>query len=167
MASITVSVADKHTIDGLLASVVELFREDAGTHDPTTDISWPVREGADYYAGLLDDPGCLLLIARSDVGTTVGHLVGKLREPTTLQPVRLAVLESIRVAPEVRGSGVGSRLVDQFFGWARDRAAAVASVSAYANNTRAQRFYQRQGFAPQTLTLRSVVPIAADQRLDH
>src|SRR5215467_1698556 len=154
MTSITISVADERTVAALTASVVELFAEDAGQFDPSVDTAWPVREGADYYAGIVNDPTCLLLIATAG-DRPVGHLVGKLREPTTLQPVRFAVLESMRVAPDLRGNDVGGQLARRFLGWARESGAQVASVTAYAANAGAQRFYGRHGFTPQSVTLRA------------
>jgi ribosomal protein S18 acetylase RimI-like enzyme len=59
------------------------------------------------------------------------------------------------VHPGHRDAGVGSALVRHFAGWARDRDAVQASVSAYAANEAAQRFYARHGFTPMTVTLRA------------
>jgi GNAT superfamily N-acetyltransferase len=151
-----VSVAGPADLDEFVASVTELFREDAGRHDPYMNLDWPAREGAAYYGGLLSDPSCLLALARCD-GRGVGHLVGKLSEPSPLRRARFAILESIRVDPAVRGRGVGGLLVREFFGWAQARGAERASVTAFAANEAAQRFYRRHGFAAQTVSLRAVV----------
>lgn len=151
---ISVTAAGPADLDAFVASVTGLFEEDAGTHDPVTDVSWPVREGHDYYGGLLADEAVLLAVARAD-DRVVGHVVGKLVEPDSLRRARLAVLESIRVDPAHRGHGVGSRLVEHFLDWARSRRATQASVSAFAANTGAQRLYHRHGFTPMTLTLRA------------
>ena len=152
--TVTVTATGRPDLDDFVASVIGLFAEDAGTHDAAMDVSWPVREGRDYYGGLLDDRTCLLAVAR-DADRVVGHLVGKLLEPDSLRLHRIAVLESMRVDPAHRGRGVGSRLIDHFFGWAREREAQQASVSAFAANTGAQRLYQRHGFTPMTITLRA------------
>jgi ribosomal protein S18 acetylase RimI-like enzyme len=88
-----------------------LFREDAGVHDPYADTSWPTRAGLAHYTALTTDAACLLLLAR-DGDAVVGYLVGKLSEPspTTRQPVRFAVLESIHVDADRRGAGFGGAL---------------------------------------------------------
>jgi ribosomal protein S18 acetylase RimI-like enzyme len=156
MSDVTVSAAGRDDVDDLVESVAGLFREDAGRHDPTVDVDWPALEGADYYRGLLGDEECLLALAR-DGDRVVGHLVGKLSRPDSYRRERIAVLESIRVHPDARDAGVGSLLVRHFVDWARDRAAVQASVSAYAANEAAQRFYARHGFTPMTTTLRTVL----------
>jgi GNAT superfamily N-acetyltransferase len=151
-----VSVAGPADLDAFVASVAGLFREDAGRHDPYMDLDWPNREGVAWYGGLATDPNCLLALARHE-GRGVGHLVGKLAEPDSIRLARFAILESIRVDPAVRGRGVGGLLVREFFAWAQARGAERASVTAYAANEAAQRFYRRHGFAPQSVTLRAAL----------
>lgn len=153
MSAVTVKAAGRDDIDAVVESVAGLFREDAGRNDRTVNVDWPALEGAANYAGLLGDEDCLLAVAR-DGDRVVGHLVGKLSRPDSYRRECIAVLESIRVQPEHRDAGVGTVLVQHFLEWARDREAAQASVSAYAANGAAQRFYARHGFAPMTTTLR-------------
>jgi ribosomal protein S18 acetylase RimI-like enzyme len=157
MNPVTVTPATRADLDAFVASVAALFREDAGRHDPTMDVGWPAAEGGPYYAGLLDDDGCLLAVARDGSGQVIGHLVGKLTGPDALRTCRLAILESLRVDPSARGAGVGSRLIENFLHWAREKDAEVASVSAFAANGGALRLYERHGFRPQTVTLRTAV----------
>ncbi|HEY6749081.1 MAG TPA: GNAT family N-acetyltransferase [Mycobacteriales bacterium] len=156
MSDVTVSAAGRDDIDAVVESVAGLFREDAGVHDPTVNVDWPALEGADNYAALVGDDSCLLTVAR-DGDRVVGHLVGKLAQPDSFRRQRIAVLESIRVHPDARDAGVGTLLVRHFLDWAREQEAAQASVSAYAANEAALRFYARQGFAPMTNTLRTVL----------
>jgi GNAT superfamily N-acetyltransferase len=143
-------------VAALVESVAGLFHDDAGQHDPYMNLDWPVREGAGSYGRELDDPQVLLLLAREGE-QVLGHLVGRLREPTTIRPYRFAVLESLRIAAAARGSGVGGRLVEEFFRWAREHRAEQAVVTAYAANQGAQRFYARHGFSPHEVTMRAPV----------
>ncbi|MEV6872371.1 GNAT family N-acetyltransferase [Amycolatopsis sp. NPDC051128] len=146
----TVSVCGIEDVPELVKSVAGLFAEDAGRRDPFMDTGWPAREGAAYYAGLVDDPACLCLLA----GDGAGHLVGRLRPPDPLRPgVTRAVLESMRVAPEHRRSGVGGSLVDAFVKWAHERGANELTVQAYAQNESAVAFYATYGFRPFLVTL--------------
>jgi GNAT superfamily N-acetyltransferase len=95
----------------------------------------------------MDDPAGLLLLAR-DGGQVIGHLAGKVSAPDPVRTAAVAVLESMRVAPDPRTAGVGSLLIWHFFAWARERVTRQASVTAYAGNHAAERFYERHGFAP-------------------
>lgn len=156
MTAITVNAAKHDDIGPLVASVAALFREDAGRYGSLIDMDWPAREGTAYYSALLNDETCLVVLAR-DGGQVMGHLIGKLSGPGPLQTGRLAVLESMRVAPGSRRAGVGSVLVQHFFAWARDRGAQEASVTAYAANDAAQCFYGRHGFAPRSVTSRVIL----------
>lgn len=155
MTRIDVVTADD--IDDIVASVAGLFEEDGGRFDPDImNTGWPARGGAAYYGGLIGDDACLLALARDDGGDrTLGHLVGRLVGPDDLRLAPIAVLESIRVDPAVRGTGVGTALVAHFSDWARTRGAERASVTAFAANDGARRFYARHGFTPMSVTLRA------------
>jgi GNAT superfamily N-acetyltransferase len=155
MAPITVKAATPDDLDALLESVAGLFREDSG-HDSLMDPGWPARDGAAYYAGLMGDQACLLALAR-DGDRVIGHLVGKLSGPNSIRTGGLAILESMRVAPGARRAGVGGLLVRHFFDWAREGGAQQASVTAYAANHAARRFYARHGFIPQSVIARAVL----------
>jgi GNAT superfamily N-acetyltransferase len=146
----TVSECRPEDVPDLVASAAALFAEDGGRHDPFMDTGWPAREGRAYYADLVEDPACLCLLA--DGGG--GHLVGRLRRPNPLRPAAVtAELESMRVAPERRRSGVGSALVDAFLAWAHEHGANETTVQAYAQNASALNFYRTRGFRPVLVTL--------------
>jgi GNAT superfamily N-acetyltransferase len=156
MAPVTVSAATPDDLDALLESVAGLFREDAGQHDSLVNVDWPAAHGAAYYSGLVTDRDCLIALAR-DGDRVIGHLVGRLTGPSPIRTGSLAVLESMRVAPDARRAGAGSLLVRHFFGWARERGARQASVTAFAANDTARRFYARHGFIPASVILRAAL----------
>ncbi len=149
---IKVEVARSIDLEAFIGSVAGLFEEDAGQRDEYSDPTWPSREGLDYYQPMVEDPDCLLLVARDDE-TVLGHLVGLVSEPTpTRLDVRFATLQSIWVKPDVRSTGIGQMLTERFFAWGRDHGCVQAVVTAYVDNVDAQRFYQRHGFAEKSLT---------------
>jgi GNAT superfamily N-acetyltransferase len=156
MTTPTVNTATHNDMDALVASVAGLFAEDGARHDSLMDAGWPGREGAAYYSALIGDKTCLVTLARQD-GQVIGHLIGRLSGPDALRTGRIAVLESMRVAPAARRTGVGSLLVENFLAWARDHDAAQASVTAFAANQTAQRFYERHGFVPKSVTSRAIL----------
>jgi len=137
---------------GLVAVVADLIAEDPGTRDPSVSQQWPHRFGLSSMKTWMADTNWLVLAA-TDGEAIVGILTGFLTEPTDYRPVRIATLHSLYVNPAYRDGGVGAQLVAKFRSWARNRQAQRMSVTAYAANTDAIRFYQRHAFTPRLLEL--------------
>ena len=129
-----------------------LFREDAGTRDPFTNLEWPEQYGRTHFAGFVGRQDRMCLLAEAE-RVTVGYLAGYVRDCTAFRPVAVAELESMYVREGARRLGVGARLVVGFLAWAEVRGARRVSVTSYASNERAIRFYERRGFVPKSLTL--------------
>jgi GNAT superfamily N-acetyltransferase len=144
--------AEPGDVDALVDLCAGLFAEDAGRHDPTIDQGWPRREGRGYFMQVIADDRSLGIVAEV-AGMAVGYLVGRTREPVDTRPIRVAVLEAMYVGPPHRRQGAGAALVERFRAWARECRADRLSVTAYAANTGAIRFYDREGFAPRSLSL--------------
>jgi len=153
-AEVRIRTAGPEDVPGIVELSGSLFREDAGSRDPTMNLDWAAQEGRGYFEDLLADGAAACWMAeRAPGGSAVGYLAGRLSEADSLRTVRVAALESMYVRPEARGLGVGARLVEGFLSWARKRGASRASVTAYAANEGAVRFYEREGFSPKNLTL--------------
>jgi GNAT superfamily N-acetyltransferase len=58
-----------------------------------------------------------------------------------------AIVESVHVRADLRGSGVGSRLMHGMLARARERGAAMLSLTSDRRRVDAHRFYERLGFA--------------------
>jgi GNAT superfamily N-acetyltransferase len=142
-------------IDALLTVSTGLWREDAGTHDPEVmNTDWPEQHGRSSFEALVDDPDRVGVLAW--IGDDLaGGLMGSHPELTPFVRLREARLNSLWVLPEHRGSGVGALLVEEFFAWARERGAPYAVVTAFAQNPGAIRLYERHGFEPHSITLRT------------
>ena len=142
-------------VDAYLTVASGLWQEDAGTHDPEVmNTDWPLQHGREWFASLLDDPDRVGLFAEVG-GELAGGLMGSYPELTPFVRQREARLNSLWVLPEHRGAGVGGLLVDAFCAWARGRGARYAVVTAFAANPTAVRLYEKHGFGPHTVTLRS------------
>lgn len=151
--TIQISNATADDIPDILASADALVATDAAVHDPAaTNLGWATETGIAYCTSLLASPENLVLLAR-DADEVVGHLVGRLSGPGSVHPVRAADLESIHVYPAHRGHGVGGQLTNAFLLWAAENGAQRATVTAYAANDGAQRFYARRGFAIRSFIL--------------
>lgn len=129
-----------------------LFREDAGSRDASVNPGWPAEEGWEHFAGFVASESRLCLISGSGE-EIVGYLAGYVKDGSTLRLVKVAELESMYVREEYRGRGVGAKLVGEFLEWAGDRGVERVSVTAYAANERAIRFYRREGFWEKSVSL--------------
>ena len=152
MSHFRILVAGMEDVGSVVDLNSSLFREDAGTRDPHTDLSWPAKHGRDHFLGLLENDDALCFLALSEENA-IGYLAGYLKGPTALRPVRVAELQSMYVVSNQRNQGVGGRLVDEFLAWAWVQGADRVSVTAYAENERAVRFYERVGFESRSVTL--------------
>jgi GNAT superfamily N-acetyltransferase len=131
---IRIGTATAEDIPDVLASVEALVATDAGLHDAAaTNLGWAGETGVAYCASLLASSQNLVLLARDGE--------------------QVAGLESIHVYPAHRGRGVGGQLIRAFLVWAAERGAQRATVTAYAANDGARRFYARHGFAVRSVTL--------------
>lgn len=159
--TIRTSTATTDDLPEIVASVDALFAADAGVHNPAaTNLRWASENGNAYYTSLLADSNNLILLARDD-HEVAGHLVGRLRGPGSVHPIRVADLESVHVHPAHRNRGIGEQLVSAFLAWAAEKGAQRATVTAYAANDGAQRFYARHGFAVRSVILDLDLPRSA------
>jgi GNAT superfamily N-acetyltransferase len=141
-------------VDALVELCVGLFIEDGGRRDPAIDVGWPHRNGHRYFGQVIGHDAALGIVAEVD-DRAVAYLVGRMREPADTRPIRVANLESMYVLPAHRRLSIGATLVSEFRGWARQMRAERLSVTAFAANLDAIRFYEREGFASRSLTLES------------
>jgi len=86
----------------------------------------------------------LIIIARQD--SQVVGMVNLLYTVSTALGDRVALLEDMVVAPNARGSGVGSRLLEQAIEFARLDGCKRITLLTDRTNEPAQRFYQKHGF---------------------
>jgi GNAT superfamily N-acetyltransferase len=151
--TIRTCVATTADISEILASADALVATDAGRHDAAaTNLGWAGQTGLAYCTALLASDDNLVLLSR-DGDDVVGHLVGRLSGPGSVHPIRVAELESIHVYPSHRSRGVGEQLMSAFLAWAAEKGAQRATVTAYAANDGARRFYARHGFALKSVIL--------------
>jgi ribosomal protein S18 acetylase RimI-like enzyme len=115
----------------------------------------PTRERTDawtrrrrHYEQLLAKPGAFALIAERD-GVPVAYAMVEPATPSQSWRIDAsATLETLVVAPDARGEGIGTALIEQVR--ERVRAAGVThlGLGVVATNEEAIRFYRRHGFEP-------------------
>jgi GNAT superfamily N-acetyltransferase len=157
-------VADVEIVRGgaeLLDAVRPLWsalREHHGTVVPDRRLrdeagSWARRRA--QYEEWLAREGAFILLAR-DAGAVLAYAFVRPEsvETTTWTPdVRLLDVETLSVAPEARGRGVGGALLERVREIHDAGDYQGIQLTAVAGNDDAIRFYEREGFAPAYLIL--------------
>ena len=80
-------------------------------------------------------------------GTSIAGMVNLLFTVSTALGSRVALLEDMVIHPSHRGSGSGSALLRAAIDIARDSGCQRVTLPTDGDNTSAQRFYHRHGFA--------------------
>jgi GNAT superfamily N-acetyltransferase len=116
------------------------------------EVSWPIRRA--LYASMLAEPGAFALLATRD-GIDVGYCVVHVhRGPDdTWVTGDVAEVESLAVAAEERGSGIGTLLLDRVDVELAAAGIVDLQIAVVAANADALRFYQRRGLAPRLVML--------------
>jgi GNAT superfamily N-acetyltransferase len=102
------------------------------------------------YAEYIGDPATRIMLADEDGKLLAYCLIvmgQQFDEHPEPRPARPVFLSQLYCAGEATGRGLGGRLMDWAIGEARGWGADAITLSVYADNHGAQRFYQRLGFA--------------------
>lgn len=101
---------------------------------------------AEVYAAFLRNPDYGLWLAVSPQGEAIGYAVaGPCGLPVPNCPANAGELMRLYLKQGVQGGGIGARLLETALEFLRSRFNSIY-LSVYAENTGAQRLYQRFGF---------------------
>jgi len=106
---------------------------------PTPGVEWltaRLREllaGDDTIAILAGDPAVALALVTL--------------RPNVWYAGRVALLDEMYVAPELRGQGIGSGVIELMLTTVRGRGAELVEINVDEGDVDAQRFYERHGFS--------------------
>ncbi len=94
------------------------------------------------FRAFADARGVTLLALTGD---RVVGLASAIARPDLLTPT-LAELQGLVVAPELRGGGIGAKLLAAVEAWARDAGLAGITVGTRVERERAHKFYEANGY---------------------
>ncbi len=117
------------------------------------ELSWQ-RRRATYLDRLRSKAGFLVLASEADI--VVGYALVCIEPgPDDTFPLgdRYAEVYSLSVSPDLRGQGIGTRLLDFVDEELARRSIEDLKVAVMAGNTDAQRLYERRGLLPAELVL--------------
>ena len=92
------------------------------------------------------DPRNLLVVAQDDEGQVAGTLQMTFVPGLSNQGGELALISAVRVGSDLRGQGIGVRMMGWAMERARERGCGHVELMSHASRTDAQRFYERLGF---------------------
>ncbi|WP_244931771.1 GNAT family N-acetyltransferase [Nocardioides sp. W7] len=129
------------TAADLPALVDLLARQQAGSHYP---LRWPLPFPVEQF--VVRDTEEAAWVAEVD-GEVVGHVtVARVADPSAFRTEgKLAAVSVLFVADEVRGEGVGARLLDTAVDWIRARGR-VPVLDVVPRHSRAVEVYRRRGW---------------------
>ncbi len=144
MQDISVRIAEKKDWKIVQRLNAEVF-EDNATYDDDLDLDFPYsRVGEEYYQAAVSSPDHVCFLAEIK-GEVVGYLAAE-EQKIDYRKSRYVELANMGVSPQFRSQGIGEQLIQALLDWAKDHGYDRIFVSAYASNTKAIVFYQKNGF---------------------
>ena len=128
-----------------LEAIVALLADDAmsaGREAPDPPLLPAYRVAFDEMAA---DPRQLPLVAEED-GRLVGYLQLSLIPGLAFRGMKRGLIESVRIASDRRGAGLGAALVAHAVELARVNGCRLVQLTSTSERVDAHRFYERLGF---------------------
>jgi ribosomal protein S18 acetylase RimI-like enzyme len=121
------------------------------------DDAWPRRRR--LYGEWLSEQDSFVLMAQHR-NRPVGYALVHMHDADEAWDTggRFGILESLAVLPELRGQGLGTRLMRGVFEELRKLEVTVLDIGVLATNEGAKRFYERLGFAPWLIQYLGEIP---------
>ncbi len=105
----------------------------------------PARCYTDAYDAIMRDPNQLLLVAERE-RRVVGCLQLSFIPGLSRQGAWRGQIESVRIASDQRGSGLGRRMIEHAIAQCRARGCSLVQLTTDKSRTEARRFYEGLGF---------------------
>jgi ribosomal protein S18 acetylase RimI-like enzyme len=138
-----ITFRDAETAD--LPAIIAMLADDAlgATREIVEDP--PAQCYREAFDAIARDPNQLLLVAENS-----GHIVGCLQlsfiPGLSRQGAWRGQAESVRIASDQRGSGLGRRMIEHAVALCRERGCSLVQLTTDKSRTDAKRFYEGLGF---------------------
>ncbi|MQX36636.1 GNAT family N-acetyltransferase [Roseospira navarrensis] len=141
--TLTIRRAESRDLD----AIIRLLADDAlGQARETVAPPLPEAYRA-AFAAIDRDPHQHLVVAERD-GVVVGTLQITLIPGLSHRGTWRGQIEAVRIARDLRGAGLGRRLMDWAVAHCRDQGCRLVQLTSDATRTDAHRFYESLGFRP-------------------
>lgn len=115
----------------------------------TFSVRTPCEAYKAAYDAIAADPRQLLVVAETG-GEVVGTLQLSFIQYLTYTGGERAQIEAVRVAPSLRGRGVGRRMIEWAIGKAQAEGCHLVQLTTDRRRSEARRFYESIGSTPAT-----------------
>ncbi|MBI2196188.1 GNAT family N-acetyltransferase [Candidatus Daviesbacteria bacterium] len=130
----------------------ELF-EHGAQWDRYFNMSWSHgQDGEKFFRKVLTAKNRICFIADID-GMVVGYLAASVLPIHSWRPVKRTEITNLFVKEKFRGMKIGTKLLESFLKWSKEKGVKRAVVVANANNAKAIIFYKKNRFLPEFVTL--------------
>lgn len=144
-------------LEEILRLNFDLFKKEYRDFDKSLDMKWTYgKVGKSYFKSRISRKDGLVLVAEID-GKIIGYLCGGLHEHGYREKAIYAELENMIVDKNIRGKGIGTKLVQEFFIWCKKKKVKYIDVTASAKNENGIAFYRKLGFKDYNLTLKKII----------
>ena len=128
-----------------LPALIALFADDAiGAHGDTTDAA-AIPDYERAFKAIESSPNDLLFVGVLD-GEVVATAQVTFITSLTGRGTRRMAIEAVQTRADMRGKGIGARLIQHCLDVARERQIALVQLTSNAKRLDAHRFYERLGF---------------------
>ncbi len=150
--NIVIRIATKNDFTSIQRLSQELTISDS-IYDPILVKDWAYsKHGIKYLNQRITGKRCICIVAEVD-GKIAGYTTATIMKPISWRPGKHVEMENLIVDKEFRNQGIGAKLIEAFFDWAKKVKADFAEVHSYYNNERAQALYKRSSFVPLFVSL--------------
>ena len=108
---------------------------------------WEAKK-REQYATTIGDPQKHLIVACVNDGVPVGMGLASIVAHPDFLPPQFGYVDDVWVAPEVRRTGVGSRIVDSLMQFFSEKGVDHITLNYVVGNPEAERFWLKRGFEP-------------------
>jgi GNAT superfamily N-acetyltransferase len=135
----------RYATEADLQPVVQLLADDEYAEAREKGGESVAPEYIDAFAAMQKMPGNRILLAEQD-GRIVGSMQLTILPGLSRRGTTRAIIEAVRVASDLRGANIGTRLMKHAIAEARAAGCKLVQLTSDKRRTRAHLFYRRLGF---------------------
>ena len=132
----------------------DLFKKEYKDFDKTLNMGWTHKAGKKIFKEKISDSKNSFLEVIEYKGKIIGYLCGSLDIIADYRnKKKYGTLDNMFIEKRFRGSGLGTKITQNFVNWCKNKKVSIISVTASSKNKPTIEFYRKNGFADYDLVL--------------